>query len=76
MKTILDDALRRWEVYATTGVHGFPDRARIAFRCVSDPTVRARGTTLEGAKADAERALAERSEGELRELLRNATELA
>lgn len=69
---LLDDDLKEWEVFATTGRFGFPDRARVVFRCVSDPQERARAVAIEGDKSDAEAIVAGRSEAELREMMEAA----
>lgn len=75
-RMILDGALQRWEVFATTGRYGFPDPARLVFRCVSDPEVRARAVDIEGDKSDAENTVETLGEGELKEMLSAAPELA
>lgn len=74
-RTILDGDLRRWEAYATTGEYGFPDRARVVFRCLSDPGVRARAVTLDGDKSDAEEVVSRLPDAELSGLLDEAREL-
>lgn len=74
-RMILDEDLRRWEAFATTGEYGFPDRSRIVFRCVSDAHQRARAVVLPGDKSDAEQEVEARSELELRELLAEAPEI-
>ena len=74
-RTILDGQLRRWEAFATTGEYGFPDRARVVFRCLSDAQVRARAVTLDGDKSDAEEVVSGRSDAELKEMLSQAREL-
>ncbi len=67
-RMILDGELRRWEAYATTGEYGFPDHARVVYRCVSDTGVRARTWRLEGDKSDAEATVRDSSDEELREI--------
>lgn len=75
-RTIVDSALQRWEVYATTGAYGLPDPARIVFRCLSDPDVRARAVTIEGDKSAAEETVSVRSDDQLRKMLEEAPELS
>ena len=74
-RIILDDDLERWEIYATTGLYGFPDGARVVFRCVSDPAVRARAVTLDGHKSDAEELVSSRTDAVLKEMLAEADQL-
>lgn len=74
-RMILDGALQQWEVFATTGRYGFPDPARVMFRCVSDPEIRARALDIEGDKSDAERKVEILDDGELKEMLSGAPEL-
>lgn len=71
-RTILDDDLRSWEVYATTGPYGFSDPARLVFRCLSDPGERARAVELGADKSEAEGEVLARSDEELREMLAGA----
>lgn len=65
MRTIRDEDLKTWEVYATTGDHGFADPARIAFRCVSDPWERPRAIRYGGDKSEAEEAVERWSDADL-----------
>ncbi len=74
-RTILDDALRRWEAFATTGPYGFSDPSRVIFRCLSDPSLRSRAVTIEGDKSDAEQAVADGDDATLSEMLERATEI-
>lgn len=74
-RMILDGALQQWEAFATTGRYGFPDPARVIFRCVSDPEIRARAVDIEGDKSDAEKTVETFDDGELREMLAGAPEL-
>ncbi len=74
-RTIRDDELRSWEVFATTGPYGGTRPARLVFRCRSDPGIRARKAELEGDKSDAERAVRTLSEAELLDLLDSTVEL-
>lgn len=71
-RTILDQDLNTWEVYATPGDFGFAERARVTFRCVSDAGRRARAFGIDGDKAEAEAFVVERSDEELGEWLEEA----
>lgn len=74
-RTILDDDLRRWEVFATTGRYGFPDPSRVIFRCVSDRSLRSRAVTIDGDKSDAEQTVADSDDAELSAMLERAAEI-
>jgi len=74
-KSILDDDLRRWEAFATTGEGGLPDPGRVAFRCTSDPGLRPRVIAVAGDKSVAEQAVAQGSRGELLALFQKAREI-
>lgn len=71
-RTLLDDELNEWEVFATTGPQGFPDPARVMFRCTSDPGERARAVAIDGDKSDAEALVAGRSAAELKAMMSGA----
>ena len=74
-RTFQDSNLLKWEVYASSGPHGYAHPARIVFHCLSDRSRRARFLQLEGDKADAEREVAEAEESRLAELLARSAEL-
>lgn len=74
-RLIHDDALRTWEVFASTGDYGAADPARIVFRCTTEPGVRPRAGRLDGDKSEAEKAVIELPEGELEKLLETAKEI-
>jgi hypothetical protein len=74
-KSILDDGLRRWEAFATTGEGGLPEPGRIVFRCTSDPHRRPRVVAVHGDKSDAEQRVAEGSERDLLALFEGAREI-
>lgn len=74
-RLIHDDALRTWEVFASTGDYGAADPARIVFRCTTEPGVRPRSVRLDGDKSDAERAVVELSDDELGKLLGSSKEI-
>ena len=74
-RLIHDDALRTWEVFASTGDYGAADPARIVFRCTTEPGVRPRAVRLDGDKSDAEKAVIELTADELEKLLESAQEI-
>jgi hypothetical protein len=53
-------------------VDGFPEMARVVFRCASDEIEPPRAHAVEGDKSDGERIVVEASEEELRALLTQA----
>ncbi len=75
-RTILDDDLDRWEVFASTGPSGFADPATLVFRCVSDPDRPSRGVIVSGDKSEAEAAVLSVSTTDLRNLLARAVPLS
>lgn len=74
-RTFQDADLLKWEAYASGGPHGYSDGARIVFNCLSDRARRARVVVLGGDQSDAEREVAEASDGRLAQLLAGADEL-
>ena len=68
-KTVRDDELRVWEVFASTGPYGYADQARVVFHCTDDPGERPRILALPGDKSDAETRVATASGKELLEML-------
>lgn len=74
-RTFLDYGLRRWEVFANTGAHGFPQPGRLVFRCVSQFGVPSRMVDVAGDKSDAERMAKELTDAELRSRLSEAAEV-
>jgi hypothetical protein len=75
-RTIQDEDLLLWEAYATAGDFGFPDRARLVFHCLTDPSRRARYVEREGDKSDVENEVGTLSDGALLSLLGEARELS
>lgn len=71
-RTLVDDALNRWEIFATTGPHGYSDPARLLFRCLSERGLRSRALPVEGGKAEAEHLAGTATTEELREMLSRA----
>lgn len=74
-RSILDDRLRSWEAFASTGAYGYSSRSRIVFSCTSDPAERPRAYTLDGDASDAEALAAKASVAELVALLERAQPL-
>lgn len=70
-----DENLLKWEAYASGGAHGYSEKARIVFHCLSDRSRRARVVQLEGDQSEAERRVAESSDDQLAGLLADAVEL-
>ena len=75
-RTIVDSDLNRWEVFASAGPSGYADPAALVFRCLSDRDRPSRGLTVEGDKSEAEAAVLQSSEGDLRDLLARAIPLS
>jgi hypothetical protein len=75
-RTVRDDQLRVWEVFASTGPYGYADHARVVFNCTDDPGVRPRALAVPGDKSDVETRVATASGKELLEMLSAAEALA
>lgn len=74
-RTILDEDLMEWEVYAETGPFGYPDASHVVFHCTTDLARRARYVEIEGDKAEAERIVAETPTPVLTRMLGEAVEM-
>ena len=74
-RLIHDDALRTWEVFASTGDYGAADPARLVFRCTTEPGIRPRAVRLDGDKSEAEKAVIDLSDDELAKLLESSKEI-
>ncbi len=74
-RTIVDEGLKTWEAFASTGQFGYSSGSRLIFTCVTDPGERPRGWTLAGDKSDAETVVAEAPAQELLALLGKAAPL-
>jgi hypothetical protein len=74
-RTILDDDLRSWEAFASTGPYGYGPHSRVVFSCTTDPAARPRISTVEGDKSDAETLVATAPAAALLGLLRKAEPL-
>jgi len=74
-RTFTDANLLTWEVYASGGKFGLPDRPKIVFNCLSDPGRRARYVVHRGDEADAEQSVHDAPDDKLRAMLADAREL-
>lgn len=74
-RVFTDENLLTWEVYASGGRFGLPDHPKVIFQCLSEPNRRARFVVHDGDEADAEEAVHESSEEQLRALLSTSKEL-
>ena len=72
MRTILDNNMLTWEVYAS----GKSERPQIVFNCLSNRALRPRYIAPDGDEAQAERAVLEASDKQLQEMLRRSTEVS
>jgi hypothetical protein len=74
-RIISDNDLLSWEVYASGGNFGLPDRPKIIFHCLSDPDRRSRYVRHEGDNATAERAIQTLPDDSLRQWLTQSIDL-
>jgi hypothetical protein len=74
-RIIQSSDLEEWEVFASTGPNGFPDPARIVFRCRTDASKRPVAVDIQGDKAEAERDVVGKGDDELLRLLAEAEEI-
>ena len=74
-KSVVDDDLRSWEAFASTGPYGYSDRSVVVFQCASDPGERPRAFQIEGDKSDAEARVENATRGDLLEMLAGAERL-
>ncbi|MFW5947027.1 MAG: hypothetical protein ACOCUW_00930 [Gemmatimonadota bacterium] len=74
-RTIQDDDLLLWEVYAAAPRAAKGRGARIVFHCLSDPERRARVTENDADRTATEKWIAGASDAELRKLLDAAERL-
>lgn len=75
-RSLLDDGLRSWEAFASTGPYGYSDGSRVIFRCTSDPGERPRACALTGDNSEAEAKVKGAPASELLEMLRRAEPLS
>ena len=64
-----------WDVFATTGKHGFDENPNIVFQCMTLPESRPRVVTVEGTEADAQARIINASDEELLALLEQSERL-
>jgi hypothetical protein len=74
-RTFQDRDFRVWEVFATSGRHGFSDHAAIVFNCLTERDTRPRSLTLNGDAADVQKTLETSTPQELLALLERASEI-
>jgi hypothetical protein len=74
-RIFIDDDLLSWEAYASGGKYGLPDEPKVVFHCRSDPVGRARFVRLGKDNVEADQAVKRMTDGELRDLLRQARQL-
>jgi len=71
-RTFVDENLHTWEVFPSGGRFGLPERPKIVFLCLSDPSPASRGRYVvltEGDEATAQDALADLSDARLLQML-------
>ena len=68
-RMLLDDGLRSWEAFASTGPYGYSEHSRVIFRCTSDPSERPRAFAVVGDKSEAEAKVMTASPSELLKML-------
>jgi hypothetical protein len=71
-RTIMDQDLKSWEAFASTGPYGYAPHSRVVFHCTSDASERPRACKVEGDKSDVESLVAAAPQEKLRELLASA----
>ncbi|MEN8375828.1 MAG: hypothetical protein ABFS34_10305 [Gemmatimonadota bacterium] len=74
-RRLLDDELRTWEVFATAGAFGLPERSRVVFNCVSEAGMRPLWAEHGGDRADLEAWIASASDEEIAAAMALAEEL-
>jgi hypothetical protein len=74
-RTFTDENLLTWEAFASAGQSGLADHVRVVFHCVSDPHRRGRWVAGKGDEADAEAAVHNSSDDDLRTMLKASREL-
>ncbi len=73
---VLDADFEEWEAYASAGRFGFPEPARIVFRCRTNPRLRPRVVDIDGDRTKAEELVLGLSANEFVALLGRAEEVA
>ena len=74
-RAIMDDGLRSWDVFASTGPFGYGPGSVLVFSCTTDPGERPRTWTISGDQSDAEMLVAQAPAPELLALLGRAEPL-
>jgi hypothetical protein len=74
-RVFLDEELESWEVYASGGEYGKPERPKIVFFCRTRPSLRARYLRHPGDNAEAAALVQQASDERLREMFGTAGEL-
>ncbi len=72
MRTLVDDQLMEWTVWAVPSRGGRPQPGRLIFRCTSNPNERAREVTVPDGRGSAEAVLESAALADLKELLAGA----
>lgn len=75
-RRIMDRDLRRWEVFASAGPHGFSNPATLVFRCLSDREEPSRAILFPGDRSKAEEAVLSLEANELERQLNEAQPLS
>jgi hypothetical protein len=75
MRIITDADFLSWEVFPSGGKFGLPERPKVVFNCLTDPSRRGRYVHHEGDSVSAEHAVKEASDAELQALLAGSSEL-
>lgn len=68
-QTFTDANLVTWEAFSSGGRFGLSIRPKVIFHCLTDPAVAPRFVEMDGDEADAEHAIHESSEDQLRTML-------
>lgn len=74
-RQFIDKNLVLWQVHSSTGRFGLPEGGRLVFLCISDREQPPRSVPFNGDLLEAEAAMMELTDEELRELLERATEM-
>lgn len=72
-RTVLDQALRRWEVFAAAGRRGATGPGRIVFQCVTDDSEPIREWIADDSRSRLEARVIAADATELRQLLEAST---
>ena len=75
MRIITDPNFLSWEVYPSGGKFGLPQRPKVVFNCLTDPSRRGRYVHFDGDSVGAEQAVQDASDAELQALFAQSSEL-